>query len=92
MPANLSRNDRSGTGEDRSKQRDDLTDKGVVAACQGNGAKLRIAAVPTAGSFRRFIDDDTDAWVKKLVNELSDAKKFALVTGHAPVSLLKSGA
>ena len=37
----------------------DLTDKGVVSACHANGAKLRITAVPTTGSFRQFIDDVT---------------------------------
>jgi hypothetical protein len=34
----------------------------------------------------------TDAWVKKLVKDLADPKKFALVTGHAPVPLPESGA
>jgi hypothetical protein len=63
MPGTSVRNDRSGdpvtTKETSEIKKYDLTDKGVVAACHAKGAKLRITAVPTTGSFRQFIDDVT---------------------------------
>jgi hypothetical protein len=33
----------------------------------------------------------TEAWVKKLVKDLRDPKKFKLVTTHAPVTVSDNG-